>query len=334
MNIQSLSICVPSNSKGIYKDTCINKCEFCVSRMHTNTYKNMISGNTPFYDLYIKDYIKRLEFARDNGCNTVMITGCIEPLQNKDFLKELGLFFMIMKNPFKRIELQTSGVLLDEQYLRFLRNHVGVDTISLSLSSFDDWDNHLITHSPSSKIVRISKLCELIKKYDFTLRLSLNMTNKLICEIANTETLVTVIQHLHSSDIDHREIYLEKLVSNLINKCKELGADQVTLRMLYADKSSNTPQAKWVEENSYGAIVHDIKNYIHFVGEGINTSSINVKVLERLEYGALKYDVEGISMVIDTDCMSKELSEDIKYVILREDCKLYTKWDSKASLLF
>ena len=280
MNIQSLSICVPSNSKGIYKDTCINKCEFCVSRMHTNTYKNMISGNTPFYDLYIKDYIKRLEFARDNGCNTVMITGCIEPLQNKDFLKELGLFFMIMKNPFKRIELQTSGVLLDEQYLRFLRNHIGVDTISLSLSSFNDWDNHLITHSPSSKIVRISKLCELIKKYDFTLRLSLNMTNKLICEIANTETLVTVIQHLH------------------------------------------------------GAIVHDIKNYIHFVGEGINTSSINVKVLERLEYGALKYDVEGISMVIDTDCMSKELSEDIKYVILREDCKLYTKWDSKASLLF
>ena len=127
---------------------------------------------------------------------------------------------------------------------------------------------------------------------------------------------------------------MEKLVTNLITKCKELGADQVTLRKLYADKSSNTPQAKWVEENSYGAIVHDIKNYIHFVGEGINTSSINVKVLERLEYGALKYDVEGISMVIDTDCMSKELSEDIKYVILREDCKLYTKWDSKASLLF
>ena len=32
------------------------------------------------------DYLKRMEFARDNGCNTVMITGTSEPQQNKDFL--------------------------------------------------------------------------------------------------------------------------------------------------------------------------------------------------------------------------------------------------------
>ena len=262
-----------------------------------------------------------------------MITGCIEPLQNKEFLKELGLFFMIMKNKFKRVELQTSGVLLDEQYLRFLRNHIGVDTISLSLSSFDDWTNHLITHSPSSKIVRINKLCELIKKYDFTLRLSLNMTNKLICELANTETLIPVIQKLHTPEIDDRDRFIEKVVSNLISKCKELQADQVTLRLMYANKS-NSSQSKWVEENCYNGIVHDIKNFIHFTGEGININTINIKPLERLEYGSLKYDVEGISMVIDTDCMSTRVSEDIKYIILREDCKLYTKWDSKASLLF
>ena len=32
--------------------------------------------------------------------------------------------------------MQTTGVLLDQNYLRFLRNYVGVSLISLSISSF------------------------------------------------------------------------------------------------------------------------------------------------------------------------------------------------------
>ena len=68
MKIQSLSVVVPNKK-------CINDCQFCVSKMHTDQYKNQMDDNLPFFDLYLKDYLERLEFARHNGCNTVMLTG-------------------------------------------------------------------------------------------------------------------------------------------------------------------------------------------------------------------------------------------------------------------
>ena len=134
MNIQSLSVVVPSAK-------CINDCAFCVSKMHKEEYKNQLDSNKPFYDLYQKDYLKRLEFARDNGCNTVMLTGNSEPQQNRPFLEKFGLLNEQLDKPFRWIEIQTTGVLLDDGYLRFLRNHVGVSTISISLSSFDGEEN-------------------------------------------------------------------------------------------------------------------------------------------------------------------------------------------------
>ena len=126
MQIQSLSIDVPAG--------CPNSCKFCVAHMHRNAYTNQIEKNHRFTDLYKKDYKKRLLFARDNGCNTMMITGNGEPLMNQKFLADLGEWNDTLPNPFRWIELQTSGVFLDDEYLRFLRNTVGVNTISLSLS--------------------------------------------------------------------------------------------------------------------------------------------------------------------------------------------------------
>jgi hypothetical protein len=41
-----------------------------------------------------------------------------------------------------------------------------------------------------------------------------------------------------------------------------------------------------------------------------------------------------MSVVVDDDCMSTEVKEDVKYLILQPNCKLYTKWDDEGSLLF
>ena len=41
-----------------------------------------------------------------------------------------------------------------------------------------------------------------------------------------------------------------------------------------------------------------------------------------------------MSVVIDNDCISKENNESLKYVILRENGKLYCRWDDKGSLIF
>ena len=145
MKIQSLSVVVPN--KG-----CINNCAFCVSKMHGDTCKNQMDDNLPFFDLYLRDYIKRLEFARHNGCNTVMLTGNSEPQQNRKFLTYFGMLMQMMRDPFQWIEMQTTGTLIDQNYLRFLRNHVGVNLISLSVSSLDNAMNNGIIHRPAGLV--------------------------------------------------------------------------------------------------------------------------------------------------------------------------------------
>lgn len=58
------------------------------------------------------------------------------------------------------------------------------------------------------------------------------------------------------------------------------------------------------------------------------------RFLETLEFGSKRYAVKDMSVVVDEDCMATEAKEALKYLILRPDCHLYTKWDEKGSLLF
>lgn len=289
MNVQSLSVVVPNNN-------CINNCKFCVSHMHPDNYKNQMDDNLPFFDLYLKDYLKRLDFAQRNGCNTVMLTGNSEPQQNRKFLTYFGLFMQLMKNPFDWIEMQTTGALLDNNYLRFLRNHVGVNIISLSVSSFDQFQNQEIIGCPVQ--INLEELCTNIKKYDFTLRLSLNLSDAF-------------------NDYSPEELF---------STCyEEFLADQVTLRVLYSN-SNDTPQSKWVSQHAMNSDkIKEINSFIKTYGT----------VLGKLPYGATKYSYNDMSIVLDDDCMGKRNDNDAyKYLILRPDCKLYSSWDDKASLIF
>lgn len=297
MNIQSLSVCVPAK-------TCINNCKFCCVRIADNDfYKNNLDENLPFYDLYQKDYLKRLEYTRDNGCNTVILTGNAEPQQNRSFLKTFGIINSMMKSPFRNIEIQTTGVLLDESYLRFLRNHVGVTTISLSVSCLDDDKiNNDIIQSPKNHQVCLENLCKLIKKYDFNLRLSLNMTRQIL---SGNETLPDY--------------------SIIFNRCVELGADQVTIRKMFYTMDDNE-QNKFILSN----IIPDC--WFDDLAQDIVS---NGKYIDTLEYGAKRYSYRQMSVVVDEDCMAKsENKQSLKYLILRPNCKLYSKWDDKASLVF
>lgn len=289
MSVQSLSIVVPNKR-------CINDCAFCVSKMHCSDSKNMMDDNKPFYDLYLKDYIKRLSYCKEQGINTVMLTGDSEPQQNRNFLTYFGLFMQLMDHPFHKIEIQTTGVLLDRNYLRFLRNHVGVNTIALSLSSFATEKNREYNGTPVNLKVDIDQLCRDIKGYDFNLRLCLNMTDA-----------------FNWADID-----------SIFSTAKALGANQITFRMLYSSYNS-TPQDDWIFlHGAKPSVATRIKEYIIEHGTELGT----------LPYGAKKYSVYGMSTVVDTDCMSKENKEENKYYILRPDCKLYSQWDDPASLIF
>lgn len=287
--VQSLSIVVPNKK-------CINNCAFCVSKMHCNDYTNMMDDNKPFYDLYLKDYIKRLNFCKKRGIDTVMLTGDSEPQQNRNFLTYFGLFMQLMEEPFSKIEIQTTGTLIDRNYLHFLRNHIGINTIALSLSSFNSEKNREYNGTPTDIKVDINQLCRDIKEYDFNLRLCINMTDA-----------------FNWNDID-----------SIFSTAKALGADQITFRVLYSS-FTGTPQDEWIK--LHGAkpwITTRISEYVKEHG----------KVIGEFPYEAKKYSIYGMSIVIDTDCMNKNNEKEDKYYILRPNCKLYSQWDDPASLIF
>jgi len=298
MNVQTLSIVVPAK--------CPNNCKFCVSKLHPDDkYTNQIETNKRFKKLYREDYLKRMEFARDNGCNTMIYTGDGEPLVNSKFLNECATWNRSIQSPFKWIEFQTSGINLlkdGDMNLRWLRNEIEVNTISLSLSDiFSDTKNAKYNGTPKKLVVDIEKTCHEIKRYDFNLRLSLNLTD-------------------YYNDYD---------VNDIFKRIKKLGANQVTFRKLY-----NMDNPKTLEEKE---IDNWIKNHraddmlITMINEYIQTKG---RKLEVLPFGAVRYSVDGISTVIDSDCMNVATKESIKYLILRPDCKLYTKWDDEGSILF
>ena len=290
MNIQSFSIVVPNKE-------CMNKCPFCVSRMvNSNIYPNLMDVNHPTYDYNVKEYMRRMKYVADNGCQTLMLTGTSEPQQNKQFLNTFALIHRLLGKPFTNIEMQTTGVLLDKNpdYLRFLKNFVGVNTMAISLSSLSTEMNSSIIGNN----VDVVKLCYMLRRYGFNIRICCNLTSRF--------------------DLDKNDI------------CKwfkffkdELHADQVTFRQMYASKDS-TEQNKWINEHAF-ADKYDLMQYLKTfnpVGETV--------------YGAEIRHIDGMSVIFDDDCMGKKLKKDntVKYLILRPNCKLYSSWDTPASLVF
>lgn len=289
MKIQSLSIVVPNNR-------CVNNCAFCVSKMHTNDYPNMLSIANPNLKYWEDEYIERLEFTRDNGCNTVILTGNSEPQQNKVFLRNFSLYNQIIKNPYKWIELQTTGVNLTSDYLLFLKNTVKVSVLSISLSSFLEIENYRIIGSKS--VIPVREICKTAYNMGFIIRICINLNS----------------------------CFSEYRPEEMFMICKKVFfADQVTFRKLYAVDGNE--QSKWIEEHKFSDEKFDeILKYISSKGECIG----------QLPFNNVKMLVNGVSTVVDADCMQKHLetADSYKYLILRPDCHLYTSWDSKGSILF
>lgn len=311
MNIQSLSITVPTNG-------CVNRCKYCVSRTHFDSWIcNRFKDNDGSDNLLFSDYKKRLRFARDNNTNTVILTGTGEPLQNPNFLIKFFNMNKELPSPFEWIEIQTSGVMLEKASgfrpelletltesgfrgektnLEWLRE-MGVTTISLSLSNiFDSERNAEITGMSPKLKIDIDTLCKKIKDMGFNLRLSLNMTS------------------------DYDNVTPEEI----FNRANELGADQITFRVLYHSEN-NTTEDQWIINNSCNS--HKMKE----INDYIKTNGTE---LDLLPFGAMRYDVDGISAVVDDDCMNMSAKKEMKYLILREDARLYSRWNFRGSLIF
>ena len=134
MNIQSLSIVVPTGK-------CWNHCAFCVSHMHHEDYGTCILHNGQPIP---RSYLDRIEFVRDEGCNSMILTGTAEPQQNLEFIFKLLDCNKNLRKPFYNITIQTTGSNLHFEDIRDLAK-AGVTTLALSISFVvDSYNWHII----------------------------------------------------------------------------------------------------------------------------------------------------------------------------------------------
>jgi len=264
--------------------------------MHDSPYTNLLTGHHLEQARYEQAYMYRLAFARDNHCNCAILTGEGEAALNAAFLNKFSQLNNKLTSPFRLIELQTSGVGLDEKKLMFLKD-IGVSTISLSVADlFDSYSNAEIEGTLQSFRFDMEDLCRIIKTNGFMLRLSLNMSS----------------------------VYDYVGFEEFFNRAKRLGADQITFRCLYTSGDETLPQNIWINEHQYKN-KKELDDFILRNGEP----------LEKLPFGAVRYSYKGISTVIDSNSMSTGLAVGpVKYLVLRPNCKLYTRWDNEGSILF
>lgn len=294
MNIQSLSVCVPAQK-------CINNCKFCCSKMHSEEYTDMYT-NISSFSSYTDDMRKRMEYARENGCNTCMLTGNNEPQQNKSFLRTFSEINKSLHLPFLNIEMQTTGAFIDSDMLDFFKNSLGITTIALSVACLDSDEKNKEYIQTSDNALNLKKLSAEIKRRNINLRICLNMNDEILTNHPLTPESITTL-------------------------CKELGANQITFRALWAP-DSESEQGLWINK-------HVTSITTDFIAALKADIKVNGKYLDTLEYGSDRYDYHSFSVVIDEDSMSKaENKTAVKYLILRPDGHLYSKWDSCASLIF
>lgn len=294
MNIQSLSVCVPAKR-------CINDCKFCCSKMHTADYDDSFTDVCQ-YPYYAEDMRKRLEYARENGCNTCMLTGNNEPQQNKEFLRVFSEVNKSLRMPFRNIEMQTTGAFIDGDFMDFFRSAVGLTTVAVSVACLDDDAKNREMIQTKDVNLSLQAYCREVKKRNMNLRICLNMNDEIL------------LHHAYEP-------------SEVIALCEALGADQITFRALWAP-ADDSDQSRWIHQH----VTEKTTDFVDRLKADIKAKG---KYLDTLEYGADRYDYYGFSVVIDEDSMSQEeVKTAVKYLILRPNGHLYSKWDSKASLIF
>ena len=268
---------------------------------------------------YWTEVIKRMKYAQLKGCTTVILTGSNEPQQDRRWLEGLYLAMQQLSEPFLNIEIQTTGALIDLDYLKFLKA-MGVTTLAVStFNIFDDVKNREIIEC-CDKNLNLQKLCDDAYSIGLNVRICINITNHVF-----TERFYKSIDDFITSKIDVQIEEMQKQAAVILTRCSQLHASQVTFRKMWSNPG--TPEADWIKEHCTFS-----ETLITTVND---TVKANGTLLRTLPYGAKQYDYNGFSIVTDTDSMAKDQNnEAIKYYIIRENGKMYSLWDSPASLIF
>lgn len=189
-------------------------------------------------------------------------------------------------------------------YTNYFSCELQTNGISLNKKLIDELfqkgiDTIAISIDRFNDIQEFHKVFEYIKSYGITLRLTINLVN---------------------------DTYLYP-VSSYIQQCKNFEIDQISFRKITIPnhkfpankKSLNTK--KWIEKNI------SIDEQEEFLNDFNLTIFQKGQKVRNLPYGAIIYDLDGISVTYFDYCIQDENGDDdIRSLIFHEDGHLSTSW--------
>jgi len=240
---------------------CKNSCPICISKMHKPF---------PFNEASKHVWLNGLKRGREL-CDTATISGRGEPLlftENTQTGRLWALFksFQQVDNIFKQVDVQTSGTEFSANSLNMMSD-CNVSTVAISVANMFSSEQDLAFKGRRHLDYRISTLCDRVKSWRFTLRLTV---------LLNT---------MHSVP------YPEEL----IDYAGLLGADQLTFKELKIPENSQALlKSSWIKRNKMKPyLVNELRAYIE--KEGVPIPNTNPSL----------YKLFGMTVALDEDCMNE-----------------------------
>ena len=316
MKIQTFSIVVGT-------EACNASCPFCISKQTTDAGVPETGLTLQERERVDRNFLKACRLAQLCGCVTILFTGKGEPTL---FPKEIsGYLDLMQKYDFPRIELQTNGIRIWDDYLARQRNwedaktplpylqewyDKGMTTIALSMVHWDDAVNGAI-YAPGREKYAGGGL-DPAKRYFPSIPALTRMLHDMGFFVRWSATMLDGYVH----DVES--------VMELVNAARRNKVEQLTLRLAFATESTRDAKVnEWVKE-------HACKRE-DFVGlmEWFRSQT----KLMTLSHGAAVYDV-GSQNVCLTDCMTAcPEGDDIRTLIFFPNGQTRYDWRYEGATL-
>jgi len=271
-------------------EACNAKCPFCVSKMTPSADPQRDFG---LYSIH-RNLDKTIQYALQSGVSTVLLTGKGEPTL---FPKQITMYLDYIKNRFPFLELQTNGILLENDALcndLGLWYMYGLTTVSLSVVSEDPLVNRVVAGLSD----KIDLVVEKLHQHKLSVRINCTLLKGFVDDVND--------------------------VMKLIKWCKRLRVEQLTIRPVAAPEKTESPEVlEWVKDHEIPVETH-AEIYAALRRRGT--------VLLELPHNATIFDVDGQNVCMN-NCLTLPKGDEIRQLIFFPDGHLRYDWVYPGAIL-
>jgi len=237
-------------------DKCNFRCGYCMPQEIFNHNYTFLSKNNL---LSYEEIIRFSKILKNIGLKKIRLTGG-EPLLRKNI--ERLIYSLKEKNQINNIALTTNGSLLDNEMAKNLKSN-GLDSITISLDSLNDFTLNKINTLKNSKLKILNAIDIAIKLFGFV------KVNMVVMKGINDLEIISMIDSLNDPRIQLRFIEFMDVgetnnwnIDSVIttNDIKEIITQKYTIEKMINSKNSTSKKYKILETNQEIAFISSISD--------------------------------------------------------------------------